>query len=360
MKPTKINITFVLPNLLPGGAERVFSYISQRIDQNMFNVTLLVTGYSKDASYDVENINVIFLEKPRVLYSIFSLFKYIIRTKPDIVITAVGHLNTIIAYMSLFFPKTRFISREVTVLSIDEEFFRTKKKVFNPIGYFVNKRFRLFDVIISQSKDMKDDIIENYNVDEEKIIVVNNPITDSFKLKKNTQKRNPVRYITVGRLSKEKGIDRVLKILSKVDIPFHYTLIGNGPEKEHIFSLIEKYKLEDKITYIDFTKEVSKYLSESDYFLQGSFFEGFPNCLIESCAVGTPVIAFNAPGGTKEIIENGVNGYIVESEELYLEKIQETKIWTPSLVRESVYKKFNEDLIIEQYENLFIRVHEKH
>jgi glycosyltransferase involved in cell wall biosynthesis len=120
--------------------------------------------------------------------------------------------------------------------------------------------------------------------------------------------------------------------------------------------LIEQYGLIDKITHIDFTKEVSKYLSKSDFFLQGSYFEGFPNCLIESCAVGTPVLAFNAPGGTKEIIEDGVNGFLVENKEIYFKKIMESRVFSPVEVRESVYKKFNKDLIIQQYEDLFIDI----
>ena len=56
---------------------------------------------------------------------------------------------------------------------------------------------------------------------------------------------------------------------------------------------MKEYQLQIKI--ID-------YLSDSDFFIQGSYVEGFPNSVLESCSVGTPVIAFNCPGGTKEII----------------------------------------------------------
>src|SRR5690606_13086132 len=122
-------------------------------------------------------------------------------------------------------------------------------------------------------------------------------------LKTQDSKKNVIKLITVARLSKEKGIPRILKILSKLTIPFHYTLIGMGHEKDSIFYLIEKYALSNKITHISFTKNVSKHMKNNDFFLQGSYFEGFPNCLIESCVVGTPVIAFNVPGGTKEIID---------------------------------------------------------
>lgn len=354
MKSDKISITFTLPNLLPGGAERVFSYLAQNIDSKRFNVTLLIMGYSKDASYNIENINTVFLEKPRVLNGIPALYQYIRKNKPNILISAVGHLNTVTAYMSLLFPKTKFISREVTVLSLDESFFKTKK--FDPLGFIGNKRFNYFDKIICQSQDMLDDIKNSYQVSGDKMVVINNPITDGFNLKNPLSKNTLIQYITVGRLSREKGIDRILKVLTKIDFPFHYTIIGNGVEKDHLFSLIDQYSLKDKITYINFTKNVAKHLSKSDFFLQGSYFEGFPNCLIESCAVGTPVIAFKAPGGTKEIIEDGINGFLVENEEHFLEKLTVPHEWNPIDIRESVYKKFNKNLILQQYEDLFLNI----
>lgn len=200
---------------------------------------------------------------------------------------------------------------------------------------------------------MLNDIRENYYVANKKLVVNKNPVSGALIVKKQTSKNNPIQYITVGRLSKEKGIPRILKILSKIDFPFHYTIIGDGIEKSTILELIKKYGLSDKIIRIEFTRDVSKYLSNSDFFLQGSYFEGFPNCLIESCSVGTHVIAYNVPGGTKEIIIDGVNGYLVDNQAEYIEKLKESKEWIPQEVRDSVYSKFNSKIILNQYEDLF-------
>jgi glycosyltransferase involved in cell wall biosynthesis len=91
-------------------------------------------------------------------------------------------------------------------------------------------------------------------------------------------------------------------------------------------------------------------------FLQGSYVEGFPNALLESCVVGTPVIAFNAPGGTKEIVENGINGFLVYDEGEFIEKLKGNRVWSPKEIRESVYRKFNKDKILMQYEQLFFDI----
>lgn len=354
MKNSKIEITFALPNLLPGGAERVISYIAQNIDASKFDATLLIVGKSSDVSYDVNNVNVIFLEKARVSQSILALYKYMSINKPDIFVSVISHLNTIVAGLSICFPKIKFIAREVTLLSLESN--GSKEKKFDLTSFVSDHRFRFFDKIICQSKDMMNDIVENYKLDKNKLVLINNPVTDTFQLKQNHQVVSKKRFITVGSFKKVKGIERILKILSKVEFDFHYTLIGNGPERLTIFALIESYGLQDKITHIEYTNNVASYLEQSDYFLQGSYFEGFPNSLLESCAVGTPVIAFNAPGGTKEIVENGINGFLVETEDEFLNKLNDHREWEPKIVRDSVYKKFNKELILKHYEDLFINI----
>jgi glycosyltransferase involved in cell wall biosynthesis len=91
--------------------------------------------------------------------------------------------------------------------------------------------------------------------------------------------------------------------------------------------------------------------------LQGSYAEGFPNALLESCSVGTPVVAFEAPGGTKEIIQNGINGYLVKNEEELLSLLTNLelilKIKREEVIK-SVAQKFDKETILNQYETLFL------
>jgi len=360
MKSNRINITFALPNLLPGGAERVVSYVAQNIDSKIFNSTLLIFGYSRDASYDIKNIKVIYLEKPRVLNGIIPLYKYLRKAKPDIMLSAIGHLNIVTAYMSILFPKTKFVAREVNVLSVLSTFDEPKK--FNFMSFIGDRRFNFFDKVICQSQDMLDDFNTHFNIKEEKLVVINNPITDNFKVKQNIRKKSPIQFITIARLDKEKGHPRILKALSEVGFPFHYTIIGSGAQEEEIFSILDKDNLKDKITHIPFTKEVPKYLAESDLYLQGSYVEGFPNAVIESCMVGTPILAFDAPGGINEIIYPGINGIIVNNVEEFiqaLEQINSSYNFNPNEVSASVNTRYNAKSILKKYEDLFLKLAKK-
>ncbi|MEQ8217994.1 MAG: glycosyltransferase [Arenibacter sp.] len=354
MKPIKkIKIVFVLPSLRAGGAERVMSYIAQSLDKNKFKASLLIVGFKKDAVFDVNDIEITFLNKNRVLHAFFPIAKYLIQNKPQIVISAIGHLNTLMGVQALFFPKIKFVAREVNVMSVLSNIEVPKRNFFKSLPKF---SYDQLDKIICQSQDMAIDIRGKYNLQENELVIINNPISDKFQVKKEATSNSVKQFITVGSLNKRKGHLRILNVLSNYSEPFTYTLIGEGIEMDTIFSHAKKFGILDKIKHIPFTKDVSKYLQESDVFLQGSYVEGFPNALLESCAVGTPVIAFKAPGGIDEIIEEDVNGYIAKDEADFLIKLNliGEKHWDPAVVRDSVYKKYSKDIIIKKYQDLFI------
>ncbi|WP_250436293.1 glycosyltransferase [Hanstruepera flava] len=358
MHSRQVHIVFVLPSLAAGGAERILSYVASHLDQSIFNATLVITGYEKDTVYSVENLNVVYLNKPRVLKAFGSLFNYLKKEKPDIVVSSIVHLNTMMAFMSPLFWNTKFVAREANVLSVLNKHNPYTKSIFPK--FMIVLAYKLVDCIICQSKDMRDDMINNYSVKASKTVLINNPITNSFKTKSESQeKTSPIKFITIGRLSKEKGHIRIIDALSKLNYPFQYTIIGKGPEKEAIFDYINQKKLIDSIQYIEYTNEVEHYLADSDLFLQGSYSEGFPNVLIESSVIGTPILAYDGVGGLDEIIEVGKNGYIANSLEefvSYLNAIHDDFPFNPLIVSQVVKSKFSSSKIMAEYTNLFLNL----
>ena len=348
----KKRILFVIPSLSAGGAERVMSFVARNINSDEFNSHLLVIGNKSGAVYEFNEETTTFLNKKRVLIAIPALFVFLNKHKPAIVVGSITHLNTVLAILSIFFKNTKFIAREATVSG--------KRKKTNSLKGFLHSllakiTYPLFERIICQSIDMKNDLLHHFRIPEEKDVIINNPITnmdENGKINK-VNYNNTINYITVGRLVDVKGHLRILKILSKLSFDFKYLIIGEGPRKMDIVMAVNKYGLNEKVNYIPFTTEVAKYLINSDIFLQGSYVEGFPNSVLESCSVGTPVIAFDAPGGTKEIIENGVNGYILKNEEDFLKKLYLKQDWDANAIINSVRRKFGKDIIIKQYTNLF-------
>jgi len=361
MNKQKIKITFIIPSLVAGGAERILSFVAQNVDKNKFQPVLLVLGFKKDTVYDVKDVDIIYLNKERTIKAVFGIIKHFKYKKPDIVVSCIYHLNTLIAFLSIGFPKIKFVAREANVLSVLAE--HDKESRLKLMKKLIIKGYKLVDCVICQSRDMQEDMVTNYGVDIYKTELINNPITNNYSPKTEARNINkPLQIITVGRLSKEKGHERIIETLSKLQFPFHYFMIGDGNEKENILKLIHNKGIEKHITQIDYTKDVETYLRKSEVFLLGSYSEGFPNVLIESCVVGTPVIAFNAPGGINEIIEAGKNGFIVDTIEECansITKLNENFTFSPNEVNEVVVRKYNSKKIIDQYENLFIKLTRK-
>jgi glycosyltransferase involved in cell wall biosynthesis len=355
MSPTKskIKIIFILPSLVAGGAERVISFVAQSVDKERFDPILLIAGFEKDSAYDVSNVNVVYLNKSRILSALPSIIKYIIKQRPGIVVSSISHVNTAMSMISPLFKNTKFIGREATVLSKRKN--EKKSRKWSP-AYFLPNGFKNLDMLICQSQDMAEDMISNFEVPKSKICVINNPISNLPPTKQNNRISEVKKFITVGRLTEVKGHVRILEMLSQLESPFEYTIVGDGGLKDNIFKKAKELGIQNSITHVPFTNKVNDYIAKNDMFLQGSYVEGFPNALLESCVVGTPVIAFNAPGGTKEIVENGVNGFLVNNESEFLDRLRECREWNPKDVRDSVYKKFNKEYIIEQYETLFFNV----
>ncbi|BFP42765.1 N-acetylgalactosamine-N,N'-diacetylbacillosaminyl -diphospho-undecaprenol 4-alpha-N-acetylgalactosaminyltransferase [Flavobacteriaceae bacterium GF1] len=355
MNGNKIKILFVLPTLTAGGAEKIIAYIAQNINRKYFESYLIIVGHEAEAKYKIKGIEVKFLNKDRVLYAIPALFSVLYSYRPNVVLSSIGHLNTIMGLLSFFFAKTKFAIRESSVISERSKFGKSRK-LGNFSGLLSKIAYDQVDCVICQSRDMAEDFKKIYNIPDTKIDIINNPITLTIKPKSKSAISGITKFITIGRLSQEKGHLRVLELLAKLKKPFQYTIIGSGTEKDVIFERIKELNLEDRITHIQHTDDVYQYLKTHDLFLQGSFVEGFPNAVLESCVAGTPVLAFNVPGGTKEIIEHNINGFLVGNEEEFLSCLNSDRKWDPTVIHTTVYEKYNSEKIVGLYENLFKRL----
>lgn len=348
----KIRILFIIPSLSAGGAERIISFLASNLNKKDFLVRLIVLGNRKTNKYDVSNVDVKYLEKNRLLTSVHLVIREIYMFKPNIVFGTIGHINILLGVLAFFLKKISFVGRESSVFSYRIKFTNINTKL---MSYLIRKTYPQLRLIICQSNDMKDDLQTVLKINSSKIKVVNNPITINRSIGTRKQSKE-IRFITIGRLSEEKGILRIIKCLSKIkENNFVYTLIGDGPMRDEIISEIKRCGLIDKVNYIRYTAEVLEELAKNDYFLQGSYVEGLPNTLLESCSVGTPFIAFNAPGGTKEIHESKVNGYLVENENEFVQKLKmvsKEANFDREKVRKSVMNKFSQEKILLKYESL--------
>ncbi len=360
MQKTPITILFFLPSLNGGGAERVVLTLLRHLDRTQFLPKLVLLEKSGRYLDQIpDDVAVIDLNVSKARYSIFKVFPLIRREKPDIVFTTLAHLNLMIApLIPLFGGKTRFIARESNTVSV-----RNKDENYPAVfDWLYRNIYRFYDTIITQAAYMKRDLEEHYAIDPSKMVVIYNPVdadTILQKAKASTTQLPKNRYnlLAVGRLDHEKGFDMLIEIMTKLDKRYHLTILGEGAHKEMLQELIKRTGLDKRVKLAGFVQNPYPYMQKADLLVLPSRYEGLPNVVLEANVCGTPVVAFDAPGGTAEIINHGENGFLVPAFDTdafarTVEKASACRFDTEAITRHTT-DRYGADKIIQIYEALF-------
>jgi glycosyltransferase involved in cell wall biosynthesis len=116
-----------------------------------------------------------------------------------------------------------------------------------------------------------------------------------------------------GRLSPEKGFEVLVSAAERVlrrDPSVGFVLFGEGPCRERLVRQIKAAGLGGAFALSGFRADLDQFLPHLDLLVLPSYTEGLPNVVLEACAAGVPVVA-TAAGGTPEVVEDGLNGYLV-------------------------------------------------
>ena len=123
-----------------------------------------------------------------------------------------------------------------------------------------------------------------------------------------------LRILFLGQLIRGKGADLMLKTLAKLDIPFTCTIAGAGKDQAMIETLIEKFKLCDKVHFTGFVSEPEKLWANCDVFcFPIRWQEPFGLVGLEAMAHGVPVAAFDL-GGVREHLTKACGALIPEKD----------------------------------------------
>ena len=351
----RLKLLIVVPCLICGGLERNVALICNNIDSSKYDVTLAVLD-NENQFFKITNPNVKVIDMKilNVRKSLFGILKLSRHIKPDIILSAANHLNLFLAIFKWLFPKRiKIIARESSIVSIN-----TQRAWHPKIFHLLLKIFyRRLDLIVCQSTYMQQDLVSNYNINIKKTQIIHNPfVLSEFKAGQSIGRDPFIKLITVARLSKEKGLDRLIRAVSKLKQPYRFTIIGQGRMLEPLQELIDSLSLNDKIILAGRKEEPFAVVEDPDLFLMGSYYEGFPNAMLEAIALGIPVVAFNAPGGIIELV-NDENGILVEgnNEDDFTAAIEKAieKKFDKKQIQELAYKRFNIDSIMGKWYDLF-------
>ncbi len=148
-----------------------------------------------------------------------------------------------------------------------------------------------------------------------------NPIenTDGLTIRKTW----PVDYIcTVGRPSYQKNIELMIQVLNEVrkEKDIHLVIMGVGHHSdklEDVKKLIEKLKLNNSVTLIDWTERQNIFhiIDNSKFYISTARYEGLPYSVIEAMALSKPCVVSDCDGN-RDLIQNGYNGFVLKDDDI--------------------------------------------
>jgi len=127
------------------------------------------------------------------------------------------------------------------------------------------------------------------------------------------------RVLGVGRLSPEKGFDRLIAAFTEIasDFPdWELCIAGEGSEQERLEAMIKASDFGDRVTLAGWVRPIWPLYRGADLFVLSSRYEGFPSALLEAMAAGVAAIAVDCESGPREIIRPGIDGVLVPAEAL--------------------------------------------
>lgn len=215
-------------------------------------------------------------------------------------------------------------------------------------------------VVFFQNKDNQNFFASNNLIKKEKTIIIpgSGVNTKRFKPIEKQNKDGTIRFLFIGRLMKDKGIEEYLKVaekLTKEHSNLEFQILGSFEEEK--YKDIIKQNKNNKIKYLGTSSDIRNEIRYVDCIVNPSYHEGMSNVLLEGAAMGKPLLASNIPG-CREIIDDGENGFLFESKSTkslkeviikFINLNDEKKRIMGQNSRIKVEKEFDRDIVINQY-----------
>ncbi len=306
------HIVLFISALRKGGAERVMVNLADYLHRNGVRVTL-VTQYICEEEYTLpagiprilseitpqeETGSRIgdFLARYRKLRRIFT------ELHPDCILSFIGKNNI----MTLLC--TRF-SGIPAVVSVRGE---PKSEYYNfPMRFLAKTLFACAAGVIVQTSAARDFFPP---VIRKKAVILKNPLNPAFVRERRTG-RPDGRIVSVGRVDANKNHALILRAFARIAPEFpnaSLVVYGDGEKRQELIRKTQELGLSDRVQFPGAVSDVAEKIRTASAFVLSSGHEGMPNALIEAMCLGIPSISTDCPcGGPRELIEDGVNGYLI-------------------------------------------------
>lgn len=298
-----MNICFIISSLQkPAGTERIASLLANELSKK-HNVTIIsrdsnsvIPVFKLNANVKIKNI------EGGILNFYLGLKNFVYKERYDaIFVHNMGKL-TPFALLSL--------GSKVSILSIEHVSFVTRNIVLKLVSKLLYKKLKMIITINTNDEQEFKTFVE-----PNKVVRISNPSPFKISARGNSNFNENKSVIAIGRLSYEKNFSALIEawhLLGEKTHGWILNIYGDGDEKDKLNNLIKSTKSKN-IFLLSSTRDISSVYINSKFLVMSSRYEGFGMVLIEAMSFGKPVISFNCPHGPADIVENHLNGILVEN-----------------------------------------------
>ena len=295
-----------------GGAERVASLWASMLQEQGFDVSMLIISHVADEYAVAEGVKIYPVAASVEAFLQIPYWKRILRmrailkqVRPDVLIP---FLPTSQIYMML--ASAGLGIRRIETIRISPWEVR-----LNPLRYALWRWcYRSAWRIILQTAEQASFFSTN---EQRKSVVIPNPLSPQIVANdKETQAERVTRFIAAGRIDPQKNYPMMIDGFAAVAAEYpelQLRIFGTGPSEyvEQIQQHIERRKMQGHIQLMGRTPQIEEEYKESDVFLMTSDFEGSPNALIEAMASRLVCISTACKTGPRDLITSGENGFLI-------------------------------------------------
>lgn len=322
---------------------------------------------SKDAGIDIE----VYEQKGRADLSVVTRLAEEIEREDYDVIHCHGARANFIAFFLRFKVKRPFITTVHSDYRLDFKDNIYKRLVFTSLNVFALKRFKYYIAVSDTFKDMlvergfkKDNIFTVYNgIDLEQ--EVDYSTREEFFSKYRIDGSGKTVVGIMARLDQVKDHETFLRTAKNLlnrrkDIIF--LIAGDGGERERLENLAKELGIEESVYFLGYITDVYSFLNAIDINTLTSLSESFPYAILEGAYMKKPIVSTRV-GGLVKLIEDGVNGYLVDvgdvdslSEKIYELSMNEEKMKS---MGKNLYKKLEENYSSDKMAEDHVKIYEK-